>query len=150
MCPDPRCPPLLSGCLVPNIGLLFSRRGGKHDYSQFALFKDGKRLEVLRQGLRFQTGKDNLERATSGFIVSATNPDVKTAATSGWKPGPQRDPNVLDNVKYTRLVQEFSRLLKFKLIRSQRDNNGKPLPEHNGRFVASHTVRGNRPYHLDC
>jgi hypothetical protein len=139
----------LSEYVIADIRLLFSRRGGKHDFSQSALFKDGKSLEVLKTELRFRTGKDSLEMATSGFIVSASHPELKTAATSGWQPNPRRSLNILDNAKYIRLVQEFSRLLKFKLIRSQRDNNGKPPPEHHGRFVASHTVRRREASHLD-
>jgi hypothetical protein len=91
--------------------------------------------------MRFKIAKQSLERATAGFITSNTRPEVKIAAASGWQPNPSKGPNVLDNPKYLQLVQDFARVIQFELIRSQRDNNGVHMPEHSGRFVASHTVR---------
>lgn len=81
-----------------------------------------------------------MEVATTGFIASVFRPDVKTAATSGWLPNEGRGPHVLDNVKYLKLVGELARVLGFELEASFRDTNGKSLPEHYGRFTASHSV----------
>jgi hypothetical protein len=125
---------------------LSSRRAGKHECSHAIFYKNGKELNVLKPDATFKIGKENLARATSGFIASATRPEVKTAAASGWQPNPTRGPNVLDNSKYIQLVQELARVLDFELVRSQRDNNGKHMPEHAGRFVASHAVSGTESY----
>ncbi|KAK4152655.1 Serine/threonine-protein phosphatase 6 regulatory ankyrin repeat subunit C [Chaetomidium leptoderma] len=104
-------------------------------------WSDGTRLKVLKPDITFIIAKQGLERATSGFIASATKPDVKVAAVSGWQPNPARGRDVLDSPKYLQLVQDFAGILRFRLIRSQRDNNGKHLPEHSGRFVASHVEK---------
>ena len=95
---------------------------------------------MLRPGTKFKIAKQGLERATAGFILSATNPKIKVAAVSGWQGNEARGPNVLETTKYTRLVQDVAEFLKFKLTASHRDNNGKVLDEHRGRFVASHVV----------
>lgn len=95
----------------------------------------------MRPHLTFKIAKENIERATTGLIASATRPLVKTAAVSGWQANPARGQDVLDNRKYLRLVHDMAGILKFTLTRSPRDNNGKPQPEHSGRFVASHAVR---------
>ena len=113
---------------------------GQHECSRALFFKEGANLNVLRPNLTFRIAKDNLEKATTGFIVSAIYPLVKTAATSGWQANSTRGHDVLDNIKYLRLVQELAGILEFTLTRSPRDNNGKPEPEHSGRFVASHVV----------
>lgn len=97
-------------------------------------------MKILKPDSTFKVAKTNLERATAGYIVSEAKPGVKTAAASGWQVNEMRGGNVLDNAKYLGLVQDFAKVLKFRLIRSARDNNGKPLPEHSGRFVASHAV----------
>lgn len=97
---------------------------------------------MLNPQVTFTIAKQNLERATCGFISSATRPEVKTAAASGWQPNPARGPNVLDNYRYFGLVQDFARLLGFKFNKSLWDNNGKALPGHSGRYVACHAVRG--------
>ncbi len=102
--------------------------------------KSGDKLTVLNTTLVFKIARKGLGAATTGFIQSTTRPDVKTAAVSGWMPNRMKGPGVLDNVKYFHLVQDFARLLRFKLEPSYRDNNGKPLVEHSGRFVASHAV----------
>ncbi|KAK4033158.1 Serine/threonine-protein phosphatase 6 regulatory ankyrin repeat subunit C [Parachaetomium inaequale] len=117
------------------------RRGRNHECSRAIFFKDGETLNVLRPDLKFKIAKECLERATAGFITSNTRPEVKIAAASGWQPNPSKGSNVLDNPKYLQLVQDFARVIRFKLIRSQRDNNGIHLPEHIGRFVASHTEK---------
>ncbi|KAL2136365.1 hypothetical protein VTI74DRAFT_4197 [Chaetomium olivicolor] len=117
------------------------RRAGKHECSRSVFYKDGRKLNVFNPGMVFIIAKDNLERATVGFIVSAIKTDVKTAAVSGWQANKGRGPHVLDNIKYLQLVQEFAKFLKFKLTGCYRDNNGKLLPHHSGRFVASHAEK---------
>jgi hypothetical protein len=126
--------------LFTNSRSFCSRRMGQHECSRALFFKEGAELNVMRPHLTFRIGKENLEKATTGFIASATRPLVKTAAVSGWKANPVRGQDVLDNVKYLRLVRDLAGILKFTLTRSPRDNNGKPRPEHNGRFVSSHAV----------
>lgn len=73
--------------------------------------------------------------------MSGTKPEVVTAAISGWQASDYRGQNVLDNIKYVKLVQYFSSILEFKMPRSFRDNNDPSLPEHVGRFFACHVVR---------
>ncbi|KAH6841180.1 hypothetical protein B0I37DRAFT_386319 [Chaetomium sp. MPI-CAGE-AT-0009] len=114
---------------------------GQHECSRALFFKEGVELSIMRPNLTFTVGKENLERATTGFIASATCPLVKTAAASGWQANPVKGQNVLDNSKYLRLVREMAGVLKFTLTRSPRDNNGRPQPEHSGRFVASHAEK---------
>ncbi|KAK4106961.1 hypothetical protein N658DRAFT_413855 [Parathielavia hyrcaniae] len=111
-------------------------RAGEHEFSQTNFLKNSRK--VLRPYLRFKPGKDNLERATFGFITSATKTEVKVGATSGWQPNPKRSANVLGNLKYFHVVREVSRLLASTLKQSPRDNSGKPLPEHSGRWAACH------------
>jgi hypothetical protein len=127
---------------VTNVKSLSSRRARKHECSHAIFYKKGRDLHLMKPDVTFKIGKENLERATSGFIASATRPEVKTAAASGWQSNPTRGQDVLDNSKYIQLVQELARVLDFELVRSQHDNNGKHLPEHAGRFVASHAVSG--------
>lgn len=98
-------------------------------------------LQVLAPDNAFRIAKQRLEKATTGFIVShSTDSRAMAAAVSGWEANPARGTNVLDNTKYTALVQDVARFLGFKLARARHDNNGKILPEHRGRFVASHVV----------
>jgi hypothetical protein len=86
--------------------------------------------------------KDNIVRATVGFIVSAVKPDVKTAAVSGWADNGKGGRNVLDNAKYTQLVKDLAGVLDFDLNKyAFHDNRDISVPEHNGRAAASHTVR---------
>ncbi|KAK4138138.1 hypothetical protein BT67DRAFT_369462, partial [Trichocladium antarcticum] len=118
-----------------------SRRAGNNEYSRALFYKHGETLQVLRPDAAFKIARNGLERATTGFIVSAANPKVKVAAVSGWQPNGARGLNVLDSPKYTGLVQEVAEFLGFKLTSSQRDNNGKILDEHKGRFVASHVEK---------
>lgn len=95
---------------------------------------------IMKPDSVFRVAKANLGRATAGYIVSESCPGLKTAAASGWQANERRGKNVLDNARYLRLVQDLASVLKFRLTKSPRDNNGKPLPEHRGRFVASHAV----------
>lgn len=108
-------------------------------------YKEKEKLAILKPDSSFMVAKANLERATVGYIVSEVQPGVKTVAASGWQANEMRGENVLDNAKYLRLVQDFASVLRFRLIKSPRDNNGKPLPEHSGRFVASHAVCDTTP-----
>ncbi len=125
---------------VTNHTWSYRKKAGHHPYSQSLFYKERETLWVLKAEATFKIAKPGLEKATTGFIASATSPGVKTAAVSGWKPNPEKGEHVLDNAKYFRLVKVFAELLNFKLISHQRDNNGKALPEHAGRFVQSHSV----------
>lgn len=121
----------------------FSRLSGDHELSQSFFYKTGKKLVILKPIATFSLDKKCLERATTGVIASLTNPEVKIAASSGWARNRARGSRVLDNRRYTLLVRRVCQLLGFELTCSMRDNNGKPLPEHGGRFHACHAVCGN-------
>lgn len=119
----------------------YSRREGKFPNSSSIFAKGGDTISVVKADSVFKVTKSNLEKATVGFIVSALRPEVRTVAVSGWKPDLVQDPNVLDSCKYLALVREVAKLLDFDIPVTQRDNNGVHLPEHHGRFLASHVVR---------
>lgn len=128
---------------VANHSPLFSRRDPGHELSKAEFIKQGEILRVLNPDMGFNIAKKGLERSTTGIIASATRPGVKTAAVSGWLPNPAREQNVLDSFKYFGLVRAFAEVLNFRLTRNVlRDLNPEDLPDHDGRFVQSHAVRG--------
>ena len=97
---------------------------------------------MVKPDVVFNIAKNRLEQSATGVIASATRPDIKTAAVSGWICNPERGENVLDNFKYFGLVRAFAEVLNFRLTRNVlRDLNPEDLPEHDGRFVQSHAVR---------
>lgn len=129
------------GCVSLIFHISFSRRKlGGHKYSKSFLYKHRGRLMILQADKSFKIAKQGLERATTGFIVSATQPGVKFSAVSGWQPNKTRGVDVLDNTKYTQLVRDVAQLLGFQLGKSFRDRNGHAFPEDQGRFFASHVV----------
>ncbi|KAL1839442.1 hypothetical protein VTJ49DRAFT_1512 [Mycothermus thermophilus] len=117
------------------------RGGGRHAYSGAVFSKVQDTISVLQPDAVFKVSKPNLGRATVGFIVSAAQPEVKTVAVSGWNSDLVQGPNVLDSCKYLDLVRKFAQLLDFDIPVTQRDNNGVHLPEHAGRFLASHVEK---------
>ncbi|GAB1320857.1 Serine/threonine-protein phosphatase 6 regulatory ankyrin repeat subunit C [Madurella fahalii] len=119
-----------------------SRLEGEHEFSSSFLYKADDRLVLLKPEDVFRLDKQQLESATTGVIASLVDPMVKMAAVSGWTSNTERgNKTVLDNSKYTRLVRDVSEFLGFNLSRSFRDKNGKPLPEHAGRFNACHVEK---------
>ncbi|KAK3906514.1 hypothetical protein C8A05DRAFT_11753 [Staphylotrichum tortipilum] len=124
---------------IPNTEFSFRNQAEKDTAPEAVFFlKGGDALAILTPRITFKIAGKGLGVATTGFISSVSRPEVKTAAVSGWMPNPMKGPGVLDNVKYFQLVQDFAQFLEFRLEPSYRDNNGKPLLEHRGRFVASH------------
>ncbi|KAK3301637.1 uncharacterized protein B0T15DRAFT_405018 [Chaetomium strumarium] len=118
------------------------RLGGRHPCSRAVFYKNGDKRKVFQPDMHIRHGKEKCARSTVGFIVSATNPDVKTAAISGWQENIKRDRNVLSNAKYTQLVKDLAEILDFNLQPNVRlDNQGKYVPEYTGRGQATHVEK---------
>ncbi len=136
---------------VANPQPLLSRRDPGHELSEAVFIKQGEHLRILKPDIVFQIAKKGLDRSTTGIIASATRPDIKTAAVSGWLPNPGRGQDVLDSLKYFGLVRAFAEVLNFRLtLNVLRDLNPEDLPEHDGRFVQSHAVRGAQTHSTSC